>query len=691
MRPSSVLAASVAAAALAGVAAPAAAEEGMWTYDNFPMARVNQTYGARIDQAWLDRVRQASLRLSVGCSASIVSGEGLVLTNNHCVDTCVQDLSTPDTQYARTGFLPRTREEERRCEGLQAEVLESIEDVTDRVRAAAAGLEGEAFTRARDAEIGRIETEACAATPQLRCQVVDLYRGGQFKLYRYRKYEDVRLAFAPEAAAGSFGGDLDNFSFPRFSLDAAFLRLYEDGHPTVTPVHLGWDSGAPEAGELVVVSGSPGSTQRLLTMAQLATVRDVALPLDLLTRSELRGRLLRFSEESDEHAFIAADALSSVENNYKRGRGQAAALIDARFMAGKQRAEDELRAAVAADPAPAAEIGDPWAELAAVQADYAELYPAWFFLEARAGGGSRLFGWAWSLVRAAQEREKPAAERLVEYGDSRLPLVRRRTLADTPTYPALDEVQLSWWLSKAREMLTVDDPRVRALLGDDSPEQLAARLARETRLGDPAVRQALWDGGLAAIEASDDPLIRFVLAMQPVSREVRSAWEARVQAPTDQAMERLARARFAVFGDGLYPDATGTPRLTFGRVEGWTHQGRTVEPFTTFEGLYARATGSAPFELAPQWVAARERLPMDATLNMAVSTDTIGGNSGAPMINAEGEVIGANFDSTFLGQRNAFGYDPAVNRSVGVTAQAITVALRQVYGMDRLADELEGA
>ena len=683
---------SIAASALvlAFAASPAAAEEGMWTYDNFPIARVNQTYGANIDQAWLDRVRAASIRLSTGCSASIVSDEGLVLTNNHCVESCVQNLSTADNQYAQTGFLPASRDEELCCQGMQAEVLISIEDVTERVRAAGEGLEGRAFTQARDAMMAAIETEACAGRTELRCQVVSLYRGGQFKLYTYEKYEDVRLAFAPEEAAGSFGGDLDNFNFPRFSLDAAFLRLYADGRPMQTPTHLGWDAGPPQAGELVVVSGSPGSTQRLLTMEQLETVRDVVLPLDQLTRSELRGRLIRYAAEGEEQAFIAGSTLSGVENSYKRGRGQARALIDTEFMAGRAAAEQELRDRVAADPALAERIGDPWGEIAALQDDYAELYPAYFFLEGRVGGGSQLYSWARTLVRAARERERPAAERLPEYSDSRLGLLRAQTVAANPTYPELNEIQLEWWLSKTREILTVDDPRIRPLLGDESPEGLAERLIAGTTLADPAVREALWDGGLAAVEASDDPLIRFVLATESLGREARAEWEERVEGPTDRAAERLAEARFAVYGDSLYPDATRTPRLTFGRVEGWTYDGRTVEPFTTFGGLFDRATGAHPFEVAPRWRAARDELDMDTRFNMAVSTDTIGGNSGSPAINADGEVIGANFDSTFLGQRNAFGYDPNVNRSVIVTAQAITAALRDVYGMDRIADELEG-
>lgn len=680
---------SAAALILAACAATSAsAEEGMWTYDNFPVERANAALGTDIDQAWLDHARLSSLRLTTGCSAGLVSGEGLVLTNNHCVAACVQNISTPEVQYAETGFTPATREEERRCPGMQAEVLIDISDVTDRMHAAGQGLDGAAFTRARDAESAAIESEACEGRDDLRCQVVSLYRGGQFKLYTFRKYPDVRLAFAPEERASSFGGDLDNFSFPRFALDAAFLRLYENDRPVVTETHFTWNADAPTPGEAVFVSGTPGATQRLLTQGQLATVRDVVLPMDQLTSSELRGRLIRFSEEGDHNRFIASSALSGVENTYKRGMGRMRALIDADFMGRRQAAEDEFRARVAADPALAERTGDPWGALDAVQPVQARLYPAYSLLEARAGGGSRLFGFAQTLVRAAQERERPSSERLPEYADSRLPLVRQRLFADLPVYPELDTVQLAWWLSKTREILTVDDPHVRAILGDESPEGMAERLASGSTLGDPAVRRALWEGGLAAVEASDDPLIRFALALQPVSRPVREQWEAEVEAPTARAAEALAAARFAVYGDAIYPDATGTLRLSYGKVEGWTYDGRTVEPLTTFAGLFERATGADPFVITPRIAAARDRIDMDVVMNMSVSTDTIGGSSGSPAINARGQIIGANFDSTVPTQRNAYGYDINVNRSVIVTTQAVTEALRNIYGMDRLLAEL---
>ena len=696
------------AAALLTLAAGSAAkaEEGMWTFDNFPIARANATLGTNIDQAWLDRVRLSSVKFG-GCSAGIVSGEGLVMTNNHCVSTCVANLSTQAINYAETGFTPRTREEELKCPGGTAEILTDIADVTERMHAVGAGLEGQAFTRARDAEAGRIEQEACGGDPGKRCQVVSLYRGGQFKLYTYKKYTDVRLAFAPEDRAATFGGDLDNFSFPRFAIDAAFIRLYENGAPAATPTHFVWNASNPVEGTPVFVSGSPGSTQRLLTQDQLMTIRDVVLPMDQLIASELRGRLIRFSEESEENAFIAMDPISSVENTYKRGRGRMAALVDPDFMQMKAEQEADfisrwmaLKAVEAAERAAGGgngpmTSGTPWRTLSEVQPIARELYPAMALLEGGTGmgttsvaGGSQLFSWARTLVRGAQERAKPSAERLPEYADSRLASVQSGLFAERPVYPTLEQVRMEWWLSKTREWLTVDDPRVRGLLGRESPEQLSARLIGGTTLADPAVRRALWEGGLAAIEASDDPLIQYLLSIQDETRAVRSDWETRVQAPTERASEQLAAARFAAYGDAVYPDATGTLRLTYGKIEGSDVPGQRWGPFTTFDGLWDRATGAPPFDVAPKLLAARERIDGDTVMNMTLSSDTIGGSSGSPVVNAAGEILGANFDSTVLTQRNAYGYDRNVNRSVIVTTGAVTTALRDVYGMERLVAEL---
>nr|WP_313040843.1 S46 family peptidase [Brevundimonas diminuta] len=695
MRPAHTLSLFASAAVLAFAAASSAqAEEGMWTYDNFPIARANQTLGTSIDQAWLDRVRQSSVKFG-GCSAGVISAEGLVMTNNHCVATCVANLSTPQLQYAETGFTPKSREEELKCPGGSAEILTDITDVTARVQKAGEGLDGQAYTQAREAEAGRIETEACGNDPKIRCQVVSLYRGGQFKLYKFRKYSDVRLAWAPEDRAATFGGDLDNFSFPRFAIDAAFIRLYEDGKPAATPTHFTWNPNKPTEGEPVFVTGNPGSTQRLLTQAQLMTIRDVVLPLDQLIASELRGRLIRYSEEGEEQAFIAMDPIVGVENTYKRGRGRMAALIDPAFMDQLAGQETVFHRRVAENEALSAEVGDPWAALAEVQPIARELYAPMALLEGGTGmgttsvaGGSPLFNWARAIVRGAQERAKPSDQRLPEFADSRLPGVQSSLFAERPTYPELEQIRLEWWLSKTREWLTVDSPYVRTLLGKESPEALSARLIEGTKLADPAVRRALWDGGLPAVQASTDPLIQYVLAIDADARAVRTEWDDRVKAPTNRASAQLAAARFAVFGDAVYPDATGTLRLTYGRVEGTDVPGQRIPAFTTFAGLWDRATGAEPFNVAPKLLAAKDRIDPNAVMNMAVSSDTIGGSSGSPAVNAKGEIIGANFDSTVLTQRNAYGYDRNVNRSVIVTTQAVTTALRDVYDMDHLLSEL---
>jgi V8-like Glu-specific endopeptidase len=679
-----------AALAILALSAPSVrADEGMWTFDNFPSAAVNSAYGATVDQAWLDRVQRGAVRLTSGCSASLVSNEGLVLTNHHCVVECVQDLSTAQEDLVKNGFLTAARSEERRCPGIQAEVLTQITDVTARVKAAAEKAPPGGFVQARDAEAAAIETASCKGATE-RCQVVSLYRGGQYKLYKYRKYTDARLVFAPELQTAFFGGDPDNFNFPRYNLDSAFLRLYENGRPAATPNHLRWNAEAPKAGDLVFVAGNPGGTDRLLTVSQLETQRDLVLPIGQLQRSELRGRLIRFSEESAEHKRIATDPLFGVENSFKVFYGRQFFLNDPKVMADKRRAEAELRAKVAANPRLAADIGDPWGEIAAAQGAYAELYTPYRQLEQAPTGYSDLYRHARTLVRGAQERAKPAAERLPEFSQSRLPLVERSVTEATPVDAPLEELYLGFWLSKTREYLTVDDPNVKRMLGKESPEGLARRLVSSTRLADPAVRKALWEGGLAAIQASDDPMIRFVLATDQDARAVRRQWETRVSGPVDRAAERVAQARFAVYGEGVYPDATFTLRLSYGKVAGWTYRGRTVEPFTTFAGLYERATGAEPFALAQPWIAAQSKLNPATVFNISSTNDIIGGNSGSPLINARGEVIGAVFDGNIHSLGGNYGYDPELNRSVTVSTAAITEALDKVYGRQALVKELTG-
>jgi len=677
------------AAAFSISAAPALADEGMWTYDNFPLAKVNAAYDLKLDQKWLDRMQGASVRLTTGCSASLVSPAGLVLTNHHCVVECVQDLSSGQKDYVKDGFLTASREEEKKCPGMQAEILSSITDVTKDIQAAGAGKTGQDFVRARDAAMAAAEKAGCGDDPNVRCQVISLYRGGQFKLYKYRKYADVRLVFAPEFATAFFGGDPDNFNFPRFNLDVGFIRLYENGKPAVTPTHLTWASRAPQEGEATFVSGNPGSTNRLMTVSQLETLRDLTIPVGQLQRSEIRGRLAQFGQESAEHKRIATDPLFGIENSFKVFYGQQSALNDKAFMDAKRAQEAELKTKVAADPKLAAEIGDPWGDIAKAQAAYANNYLRYRQIEGGAAY-SNLYYYAQTLVRAAQEREKPSAERLAEYADTRLPLVEKKVLDAKPVDAELEEVYLAFWLSKTREYLTTDDPAVKTLLGKESPEGLAKRAVAGSKLADPAARKALWDGGLAAIKASDDPMIQLVLRNDPAARAVRKAWETDVQGPTDAAAERVARAKFAAYGDAVYPDATFSLRLSYGKVAGWSYRGVTVPSMTKFAGLYDRATGAEPYKLAPRWVEAQAKVNPTTVYNFVTTNDIIGGNSGSPVVNAKGEVLGAAFDGNIHSLGGAFGYDGSINRTVVVATSAATEALTKVYGQTALVKELTG-
>ncbi|MEO7191809.1 MAG: S46 family peptidase [Vicinamibacterales bacterium] len=678
----------LAAAALVAVAT-LRADEGMWTFDNFPAAQVKAKYGVTIDEAWLKRVQLSAVRLPSGCSASVVSAGGLVLTNHHCVRDCVQSLSTSQVNFVENGFSAGNAADERRCGGLQAEILTTIGDVTMRVAQASATKTGRDFVTARDTAIAAIEKEGCAGREATeRCQVVSLYQGGQYRLYTYRTYADVRLVFAPEEQMAFFGGDPDNFNFPRYDLDCAFLRLYENGRPVSTPTHLQWSSAVPQPGTPVFVAGNPGTTQRLLTADQLEVLRDSIMPETLYWMAELRGRLARFSEESAEHRRIAEDLLFGIENGFKAYRGQELALSSPGFVDGKRRDDQALRLRAAATPAGDA-TGDPWSDIARVQTDRRALTPAYTYMERRAGYGSDLFGYARTLVRSADERAKPNGERLPEYTDSRLALLERQLLNTAPVYPELEELTLSFWLSKLRENLTVDDAGTKSFLGKDSPEMIGARLAT-SKLGDPALRKALWDGGSAAIRSSGDPLIQYVLATDAASRHMRQEYEARVTGPSDRAAARIAQARFAAYGTNAYPDATFTPRLSYGQIQGWTANGRAVEPFTRFSGLWERATGQFPYQLASKWEAARGRVNDTTVFNMVTDNDIIGGNSGSPVIDAQARVVGVIFDGNIESLGGAFAFDARVNRAVSVATAAISEALDKVYGQQALLRELTG-
>jgi len=515
-------------------------------------------------------------------------------------------------------------------------VLVDIVDVTDRVLAAGTGLEGAAFNAARTAETNAIQTEACAGDPKFNCQVISFYRGGRYAMYKFRRYDDVRLVFAPENQAAFFGGDPDNFNFPRYALDAGFLRAYEDGRPVESPGFLRWNPNAPAEGDPVFVAGNPGSTSRLLTMSQLERLRDQQLPLTLIQSSELRGRLLEYSLTGDEAKRTSFDPIFGLENSFKAQYGQHQALLDPAFLGARRDAETELRAGVAADPALVARIGDPWTDLEQIQGTARELYLPFRQLEQSAGGGSTLYQMARALVRASKNTAMTEAQRA---------RMAAAVGAETPISMEMEEIRLRYWLSKTREYLTVDHPDVKTLLGRESPEALADRLISTTRMGDAAFRAQAAAMSTEEMAAAD-PLLAFIIANDAAASAIGARWAAEVNAPTARAAEKVAQARFAVYGTNQYPDATFSLRLSYGRVEGWSYRGVTVPAFTYMGGLYERATGAEPFNAAQAFIDNRSRVNMDTVYDFSSTNDIIGGNSGSPVINAAGEVIGAASTAT---------------------------------------------
>jgi hypothetical protein len=665
----------------------ARADEGMWTFHGFPFDKVNATLNTRLDQKWLDRVRNATVRLS-NCTGSFVSGTGLVLTNFHCVEGCLAELSSKEKSLVDDGFLARTQAEEKRCQTQVADVLVGMDDISGKIAAAIAGKDEKAASEARKATLTQLESE-CESSTKRKCQAVTLYEGGQYWMYQYQRYTDVRIVFAPEGDIALYGGDPDNFQFPRWCLDMGVLRVYDAaGKPVKSPNHLKINFGGPAVGDPVFVSGHPGSTDRLLTVAELESQRNVEIPNWLLRYAELRGRYIQFASLSEQNARITADQLNGIENSIKVRRKQLDALHEDALFARKKAEQENLRQQIAANAELRGAIGDPWADIARAEATKRSLFFPTTFIESGAGFQGRLVTYARTLVRAAEERPKPNNERFREFTDAALPRLEQQLGAAVPIYPELETLRLTFGLERMREWLGPDHPVVRQLLSKESPADLAKRLVSGTKLADPAARLELWKGGAAAGAASTDPLIQLARAIEPEARKLRKQYEDQVEAPVELASEKIAKARFAVLGTSVYPDATFTLRLNWGTVGAWIENGTPVEPFTRLGRAFERATGARPFRLPDSWHKVRDQLDMQTPFNLATNNDIVGGNSGSPLISAKGEVVGLLFDGNIHSISGSYWFDTEKNRAVAVHPAIMKEALTKVYGANALYGEL---
>jgi hypothetical protein len=667
----------------------AAADEGMWTIDNFPADAVADKYDVAINDKWLRSAQLATTRLENGCTGSFASKDGLILTNNHCTWSCIRNLSTAERNLSDEGFMARARDEELRCPGQQISVLVDFEDVTDKIAAATRDMDAADANEARKAELTRLESSCEAASDGERnCEAVTLYNGGQYFIYEYKRYDDVRLVFAPELDIAAFGGDPDNFNFPRWCLDMSFLRAYEDGKPAKTPNFLPWRAAGPAAGDPVFITGHPGSTDRLLTVAQLKFQRDVTLPLWLLRYSEFRGRMMAWKNTSDEAARTVQQRILGYENAIKVRRNELKALQTDYMIERKAADEQAMRDAVEEDPDLAAAYGGAWDLIERSLAAHRNFYEEHLFIEDSAGLAGELFGYARTIVRGTAEREKPNDERIRAYTDTALPGLEQRLFAARPIDKGFEELQLTFSFEKMREWLGPDSEWVHLILGRDAPEALAASLVNGSKLDDPAYRKELWEGGIEAVEASDDPLIRLATRVDPGARALRKRYEDEVEAPRVRGEQMIADARFRLYGTNTYPDATFTLRVTYGAVEGWEERGDTIGPFTHTARLFERATGQPPFRLPASWTRVREDLDPETPFNFVATTDITGGNSGSPMIGADGALIGLAFDGNIHSIAGDYWFDRSVNRTVGVNTAIMLEAMRTVYGADHLVDEL---
>ena len=680
------------------VAAAAFADEGMWLFNRPPRQMLKQRYGFEPSQQWLDHLQKASVRYNSGGSGSFVSSDGLTLTNHHVAFDCLQKISTPQRDYIKSGYLAKTHAEEVKCVDLELNVLMSIEDVTQRVNAAvSAGASVADAQRARRAIMNTIEQESLQKTG-LRSDVITLFQGGEYHLYRYKKYTDVRLVFAPEYAAAFFGGDPDNFEYPRYDLDICFFRVYENGKPVHPSDSLKWSASGPKEDELIFVSGNPGATSRLNTMSHLAFFRDVQYPftLNLLRRREVL--LDTFAERNAENERRAHEDVNSVKNSRKAYIGRIAGLQDPVIWKSKADAEAALRQKVTGDPQLSATYGDAWQTVDNAIATLRPLYFEWRFIEYvdpsyPAAFNTELFHTARALLRLAEETQKPNAERLREYRESNLESLKQQLYSEAPVYEDLEIVKLSDSLSHWVEVVGADNPLVRQALNGKSPGERAAELVHGTKLKTVAERKRLGEGGKAVTDASSDPMIDLARTIDARSRELRKQYEDNVQEPLRQSYAKIANAVFRTSGGETYPDATFTLRLSIGTTKAFEENGKHIPWATIMSGVFVRSAehkNQPPFDLPKSWFTHKAEIKGSTPFNFVSTADIIGGNSGSPVVNRANEFVGIIFDGNLQSLSWDYAFDDRQGRAVSVDSAAILEALRKIYHADNVVKELMG-
>jgi hypothetical protein len=671
--------------------AAVSADEGMWLLNNPPRDHLKKAYDFNLADAWLKRAQLASVRFNNGGSGGFVSADGLVVTNHHVGADSLQKLSPKDKDYYRDGFYAPARPLELKCPDLELNVLQSIEDVTARVQAAVPpGTAAAQASAARRSVLAAIEKESLDKTG-LRSDVVTLYQGGMYHLYCYKKYTDVRLVMAPEHAIASFGGDTDNFEYPRHSLDVCFFRVYENGEPAKTPLFFPWSSTGPRQGDLVFVSGHPGTTNRLETVERLEHRRDYTLPYFLNRARVLEALLIRMSDLGPEEARMAAGDLQRIANTRKASDGQYKGLLDPAIIARKKADEQALRQRVSTDPHIQATCGGAWDQIAAAQKTLTRFEREHALLETGQAFESQLFRIARHLVRLAEEKTKPSAQRLREYRDSNLESLQFELFSPAPIHRELERVKLTGSLSLMAEVMGGNHPLLAQILGGQGPAARVTQIVNSTRLIDPTVRRHLAGGGLTAIQASTDPMIRLALLVDPAARELRKRYENEVEEVERQAYAQIAQARFALLGSSVPPDATFTLRLAFGVVMGYRVDGADLPFQTSFGSAFARAEQmkfKEPFDLPERWRHNKNKIDLTTPFNFVSTADTIGGNSGSPVLNRAGELIGINFDRNRHGLVRNFVYSDEQARHIAVHSRGVLEALRQLYDAGPLVAEL---